>query len=140
MRSERSSFTSPTSAVYQFFGHAVLDDAAVRDDVRAVLGERARDVLEEPRAIPRVDGDLDEEPGGCASLPLDRGEALGVALERAHVGTVLPVHGDAATHRDVADDLVARDRRAALREADEHVLDADDVDADAIARDRLPRT
>jgi hypothetical protein len=28
-----------------------------------VLGERPRDVLEEPCAIPRVDGDLHEEPG-----------------------------------------------------------------------------
>ena len=35
--------------------------AAVLDDVRAVLGEGARDVLEQARAVPRVDGDLDAE-------------------------------------------------------------------------------
>ena len=39
----------------------ILDHAAVADDVRAVLGERPRDVLEQPRAVPRVDRDLDAE-------------------------------------------------------------------------------
>src|SRR4029077_9029085 len=101
------------------------------------LGKRAGDVLEEPGAIPCVDRDLDEEAGGSASFPLDVREALRLARERAHDGTILPVHGDAAPHRDVPDDGVAWTRRAALREPDEHVLHADDVDADAIARYRL---
>src|SRR5207302_4748520 len=35
---------------------------------------------------------------------------------------------------DVADDLVAGDGSAAFRDADEHVLDADDVDAVGVAR------
>src|SRR5215210_7960629 len=39
----------------------VVHDTAVRDDVRAVLGERARDVLEQARPVPRVDANLDEE-------------------------------------------------------------------------------
>ena len=64
-------------------------------------------------------------------------EALGIPLQRPDVRAVLAVHGDPATHRDVADDRVAGDGRAALREAHEHVLDAGDVDADAIARDGL---
>src|SRR5262249_21338562 len=41
--------------------------------------------------------------------------------------------------RDVADDVVAGNGRAALREADEHVLDADHVDAVAVAAGSLPR-
>src|SRR5262249_24299420 len=46
---------------------------------------------------------------------------------------------DSLAERDVADDVVAGNRRAALREADEHVLDADHVDAVALAAGGLPR-
>src|SRR5213075_1794947 len=45
---------------------------------------------------------------------------------------------DPLPERDVADDLVNRYRRAALREPDEHVLDADDVDAVRVAREGIP--
>src|SRR6478752_10847404 len=38
-------------------GHLVGDVAAVLDDVRAVLGEGAGDVLEQARAIPRLERD-----------------------------------------------------------------------------------
>ena len=46
---------------------------------------------------------------------------------------------DPATERDVARDRIARHRRAALRNADEHVLDAGNNDADSVARDRGAR-
>ena len=62
--------------------HLVLDVAAVLDDVGAVLGERPRDVLEQARAVPRHDRDLDAEALRRAAVPLDRREALGVAHER----------------------------------------------------------
>src|SRR5207237_6886225 len=42
--------------------------------------------------------------------------------------------------RDVADDLVAGHRRAALGEADEDVVDAVHVDAVVLAPDRVPGT
>jgi hypothetical protein len=96
-------------------------------------------VREQTRAIPGVDRDLDEEAGRRSPLPLDVSEPLRVALQRAHVRTVLAVHRDAATHRDVADDRVAGHGRAALREPHEHVLDTRHVDADAVARHRLAR-
>src|SRR5687768_13987560 len=54
----------------------ILDDAAVRDDVRAVLRERPRDVLEQSRAVPRVDCDVDAERGAVAVGPLHLREAL----------------------------------------------------------------
>ena len=44
---------------------------------------------------------------------------------------------DALPHRDVADDLVARERRAALGEPDEHVVDAAHGDPQVLARDRM---
>ena len=58
----------------------ILDDAAVGDDVRAVLGERPRDVLEEPRPVPRVDRDLHAERLRPAAVPLDRREPLRLPL------------------------------------------------------------
>src|SRR5213592_4774692 len=56
----------------------ILDVPAVFDDVRAVLGEGARDVLEQPRAVPRVDRELNAEAVGGAAVPVHRCEALGV--------------------------------------------------------------
>src|SRR5438270_521116 len=44
-----------------------------------------------------------------------------------------------AAERDVADDRIPRHRRAALRQAHEHVLDADDVDAIVRAGERVAR-
>ena len=44
-------------------------DAAVGDDVRAVLRERARHVLEQASPVPRLDGDLDAEAGRRFASP-----------------------------------------------------------------------
>ena len=104
-----------------------------------MLGEGPRNVFEEPRTIPRVDRDLDAEALRRAAVPAHRREALGVAAQRPDVGAVLPMDRDPLAQRDVADDLVARNRRAALREADEHVLDAFDVDPELGAPDCLRR-
>ena len=57
----------------------------------------------------------------------------GLRHQRAHVRAVAAVDRDPLAERDVADDVVARNRCAALREPDEHVLDADHVDAVAVA-------
>src|SRR5205823_9362794 len=100
----------------------ILDGAAVGDDVRAMLGERPGDVLEEARAIPRVDRDLDAEALRRPAVPLDRREALWISHQRLHVRTVLAVDGDPLAERDVARDRIAGNRRAALREPDEHSL------------------
>src|SRR5262249_7092838 len=115
------------------------DGSAVRDDVRTVLGEGARDVLEQPRAIPRVDRDLHPEALRSAAVPADGGEPLRVARERLHVRAVATMDGDALAHRDVADDLVARTRRAALRQPHEDVVDAVHVDPVVLATDRMLR-
>ena len=64
----------------------ILDAAAVGDDVRAVLGERPGDVLEQARAVPRVDRDLDAEALRRAALPLDRREPLRVLAQRLTFG------------------------------------------------------
>src|SRR4051812_32458463 len=97
----------------------VLDGPAVRDDVRTVLGERPGDVLEQALPVPGVDCDLHAEAPRCPAVPLDRGEAVGVLLQRADVRAVVAVDRDALAERDVADNVVARDRVAALREPDE---------------------
>src|SRR4051812_23472250 len=57
----------------------ILDVPAVFDDVGAVLGERPGDVLEQARAVPRVDGDLHAEALCGGAVPVDRSEPLGVA-------------------------------------------------------------
>ena len=62
-----------------------------------------------------------------------------VPPQRLHVRAVAAVDRDPLAERDVADDRVARHRRAALREPDEHVLDALDDDADLGARDGAAR-
>src|SRR5581483_1397082 len=116
--------------------------AAVADDVRAVLGERPGDVLEQARPVPRVDRDLDAEALRAAPLPLYRREPLRIPPQCADVRAVAAVDRDPLAERDVADDVVAGDRGAALREPDENVLDADHVDAvrraaDCLARARL---
>ena len=93
------------------------------------LGERAREVLEQPGAVPGVDLQLDAEGGLVVALPRDLGEALGVLLQRRDVLAVLAVDRDAAAERDVADDLVAGHRPAALGQPHHHVVDALDLDA-----------
>src|SRR3954468_4392663 len=80
---------------------------------------------------------MDAERLGRPAFPADRGEPLGVPCERADVRTVLAVNRDPLAERDVADDLVARNGSAALREPDENVLDPVNGDAVVLAPDRV---
>ena len=72
-------------------------------------------------AVPRVDLELDAVGGLVAALPGDVGEPLGRLLQRLDVLAVLAVDRDAAAERDVADDRVAGNGPAALRQADHDV-------------------
>src|SRR5207244_8952489 len=117
--------------------HLVLDAAAVGHDVRSVLGERPGDVLEEARAIPGFDRNLDAEALRRAPVPAHRRETLRLARERLDVRTVSPVDGDALAERDVADDFVSRHGRAELRGTIEDVVDAVTIDDVVVADDRL---
>src|SRR5262249_53773619 len=86
--------------------------------------------------------DLDAEAArGGDAVPRHLREPLGVALQRLDVGAVLTVDRDSLPEGDVADDLVARERRAALREPDEDVVHAADRDSDVVTGGRvaLPR-
>src|SRR4051812_29535774 len=69
--------------------HRLVDDAARLDDVHAALGERAREVLEQAVAVPRVDLDLDLERGLVVAVPGDGDEAVGVLAQRLGVRAVL---------------------------------------------------
>ena len=55
--------------------HRAADDAARLDDVDAVLGQGAREVLEQPVAVPRVDLELDAEGLLVLALPVRRGRS-----------------------------------------------------------------
>src|SRR3954471_23012072 len=114
--------------------HRRGDDAPRLDDVAARLGERPREVLEQPVAVPGVDLELDLERLLVLALPVDADEALRVLAQGGGVRAVVAVDRDAAPERDVADDRVARHRAAALGEAQHDVVDALDADAVGVAR------
>ncbi len=56
--------------------------------------------------VERLDLDLHQEDALGGGRPLDLDQALGLLLQRCHVVAVRPVHRDAGTARDEADDLV----------------------------------
>src|SRR4051794_19982761 len=112
-----------------------LDDGAARlEDVHAALGERAREVFEQPRAVVAVDLQLDAERLRSLAVPAHLREALRVLHERLRVRAVLAVDRDALSERDVADDRVARHRAAALGEAQHYVDAGVALDLDAVGR------
>src|SRR4051812_38090577 len=113
---------------------------AVLDDVRSMLRERPRDVLEQSGPVPGVHGDLHAEATRRErAVPGNVRKALGVPSQRLHVRAVLAVNRDPLSERDVADDLVTRQRRAALGEPDEDVVDAPHDDPEVLARYRVAR-
>src|SRR5207245_7425389 len=87
--------------------------------------------------IPRVDRNLHAEALGGAAVPADRREALRLPRERLDVGTVAAVDGDSLAERDVADDLVTRNRRAAFCKPHQDVVYPVDVDAVVLTPDRV---
>ena len=86
-------------------------------DVDLVLGHDLRDVGQQPGPVVRLDPDRDRVALGRLGLPFDLDQAPELALvDDRRAG--LQVDRDALAARDEADDRVARDRVAALREAD----------------------
>ena len=97
--------------------------------------ERVGDVAQQPRAVERDHLDAGPEHGRVALAPSQSTSIMRVACslpQRHRVGAVGAVHADAAATGDEADDLVAGHRRAAVGEPHEHVVEALDVDADAV--------
>ena len=121
---------------------AVIDGGAVgmggdrrRHDVDLVLGDDVRDLVEQARPVERGDADRDRVGLLAGQLPLDVDQPLDVPLgQDRRAGRAVDRHALAARH--VAGDLVAGDRRAALREANEQVADALDLDAGGRRRGR----
>ena len=77
-----SELVSPTSTTKRFF---TIGWTTVQRASRMLipgLRERAREVLEQPVAVPAVELELDLERGGGLAVPGDLGEALGVAHQR----------------------------------------------------------
>ena len=71
---------------------------------------------------------------GAVPVPFDLDHAAHLAGgQGGGVGAVAAVHADAPAPGDEADDLVARHRRAAPRQPHHDVVEALDVDTDALA-------
>src|SRR6185369_18057907 len=90
-------------------------------------GHDLGDVVEQPGPVVRLDPDRDRIRLGRRGLPLDLDQAGDLPLVQ-HGGTGPEMDRHALAPGDEPDDRVARDRVAALREADEQVADALDPD------------
>src|SRR5581483_7000785 len=77
---------------------------------------------EDARAVRRDDAQLHLAIDLRARVPRDLDAALGIGVERLRAAA--PVNGETAPTRDEAEDVVARERIAAPRVANEHVVDA----------------
>ena len=97
-------------------------------DVDLVLGHDLGDVAQQAGPVVGLDPDRDRVGLGRRRLPLDVDEPADLALVE-HGRARLEMDGHALAAGDEADDRVARDRVAALGEADEQVADALDPDA-----------
>src|SRR6476646_8845772 len=110
------------------FHHRVVGHAGGADDVDPRLGESPREVLEQASAVVGVDLQLDPVGGLVFAFPSHLDEALRRLFQRLDVLAVGAVDGDPAPERDVAGDLVAGDRPAALRQPHGDVVGALDDD------------
>ena len=134
--SARSSFTSPTSAVYQFRAIWSSTTPPYETMLAPCSAKRPRDVLEQARPVPRVDGDLDAEarrdapPSHSTGVKRSGFRISAFTFGQSSRWIVMPL-----AERDVADDRVAGHGRAALRQPHEHVVDAVHVDAEVVAGD-----
>ena len=122
---------SPTSRTKRFFTIGCLVVQRASRMFRPGLGEGAGEVLEQAGAIPGVDLELHPVGGLVVAVPAHLGEPLRRLLQRGDVAAVRAVDRDPPPERDVADDLVARNRAAALGEAHHDVVDALDLDPEA---------
>ena len=104
------------------------------DDVDLVLGDDLGDVVEQAGPVVGLDADRDRVGLGRRRLPLDVDEPRDLALVHDRRAG-LEVDGHALAAGDEADDRIARDRVAALREPDQQVADALDPDAAGPRRD-----
>ena len=108
-------------------GEAGLGDAVAgggevgAEDVHVGVGERHRDVGEQPGPVEGLDLDVDEERRLRGGGPLDLEQLLRLGAELGGVGAVVAVHRDAAALGDEAEDPVGGHRRAALRELHPHI-------------------
>src|SRR5581483_9604408 len=119
--------------------HGMADGAAGLEDVDPGLGEGPRHVLEQAVTVPAVDLDLNPEGGVRIAIPGNRSEAVGVFLEHDDVRTIVPMDGDAAPKRDIADDGVSGYRAAALRQSQRNLVYSLDRDSVAARGRRCPR-
>src|SRR5262249_2998326 len=109
--------------------HRVVRRAAGADDVDPRLGKGPREVLEQTGAVVGVDLQLDPIGSLVFAFPSHVDEALWRLFQRPDVLAVGAVDGDPAPQRDVAGDLVAGHRPAALRQPHGDVVGALDDDS-----------
>src|SRR5690606_27081493 len=114
---------------------AALALGARARDVHAERADELAELAHQASAIVRADLHVDPVQLSVTAAPLDLHQPLRLA-RRQHVGAAPQVNRDAATARDEADDVVARDRAAAAGATAEHLVGA--VDAQP-ARDGLGR-
>ena len=100
-----------------------------------LLGQRVRHIAQQLRPVERDDLDRGAEQRTClVAVPLDLDEPGRLLGHQAlGVGAVGTVNRHAAAPGDEPDDLVARHRGAALRETDEHIVEALDDDTRVLA-------
>ena len=94
-------------------------------DVDAGIGDRPGDLVQQPGPVRTEDAQPDDEELVLLHVPV----YLEAPFQVVHdVRAFLVMHRHAPSAGDEADDRIARDRLAALREADHQVVDARDLD------------
>src|SRR5690606_6037043 len=93
-------------------GAVVVDAGQHRQHVDLLVGDEGGDVPQQANAVPGFEPDVDRVELPLVVPPADLHQTTDL-VDVGHVVAVAPVHGDAATARDVADDRVAIDRLAA---------------------------
>jgi hypothetical protein len=112
------------------YGDGVLANSSVDGaHLRFELGEYSHDVLQQRATILGLHLDIDQMRQTGVGKPLGLHDPLRRRIHESEVGAIGAMHAHAAADRNVTHDWVARYRRAALREAHEHVVDAGDSHA-----------
>src|SRR6185437_2940000 len=114
---------------YLNFRVQIFADAFEVADVGVDGADSGGDFGEHARAILCEDAEANRESGGLGgSGPFGGDAALGLVEEILNVGTSGGMHGDAASARDVADDIVAGNRVAAFRAIDHQIVVSANLD------------